>query len=54
MTEEAFASQVCEVRIADSSEAVAVVNHVVAGSAGIRGLRESISGACGYSARGLK
>ena len=42
------------VRIADSSEAVAVVNHVVAGSAKIRGLRESISEACGYSARGLK
>jgi hypothetical protein len=42
------------VRIADSSEAVAVVNHVVGGSAKIRGLRESISEACGYSARGLK
>jgi hypothetical protein len=42
------------VRIADSSEAVAVVNHVVAGSARNGGLGESISEACGYSARGLK
>ena len=42
------------VRIADSSEAVAVANHVVAGSARIRGLRESISEVCGYWARGAK
>lgn len=42
------------VRIADSSEAVAVVNHVVAGSARIRALRESMPEACGYLARGLK
>jgi hypothetical protein len=43
-----------KVRITDLSEAVAVVNHVVAGSAKVWGLRESISEACGYSARGLR